>query len=213
MVIINIGYIEYSQLLPSCSQWWRWHTAEEVSQSSDCSPCGIITKVRLHAHNRHRHVAPWHRGMLPRPLLRASLASLCDRHSGVMGGPGKAVAGVWEANAMHPTTASNCSLTCSSRTTWLKQHLPEWHLAAPGSGAGLLLHLLNVGWKHPVASKRDRDATQGREKETKQWLIYTGRRTFMNHLICAVFVCFFMKISIIKWWHLCCDWTLEFRLG
>lgn len=65
-----------------------------------------------------------------------------------MGGPGQAVARVWEAHTVHPATTSSWSLACSSRPSRLEQHLSKWHLAAPGSWAGLLLHLLNVGWKH-----------------------------------------------------------------
>lgn len=150
------------------------------------------------AHPQHTHKRT-HRYAAPPSLLRAGLASLCNRHGGVMGSPGQAVAGVWEAHAVHPATASTCSLTYSSRPSGLKQHLPERHLAAPGSGAGLLLHLLNVGWEHPVGEGErgpDVDKTQGREKEA----IYS---TTIYHLFCAVFMlylcalvlCIFMKIS------------------
>ncbi len=178
---------EYSQRLLSCSQWWRWHTAEEVSQSSGCSPCGVITKVRVHTYVTHTHThsdSHRHTGMLPRPLLRAGLASLCDRHSGIMGGPGQAVAGVWEAHTVHPPTTSTWSLTYSG-AAGLKQHLPERHLAAPRSGARLLLHLLNVSWEDPAGKRGpDLNETQDRGGErTKPWLTDTERSTQMSYMI------------------------------
>lgn len=91
-----------------------------------------------HTTHTHTHSA------LPRPRLRAVLASFCDRHSGVMGRPGQAVTRLREAHTVDPPTASTCSLT-SCRPSRLKQHFPKGHLATPRGGTRLLFHLLNVG--------------------------------------------------------------------
>lgn len=125
------------------------------SHNKGQSPC---PRPQTHI-NTHKHT-----GTLPCPLLRAGLASLCDRHSGVMGGPGQAVTGVWKTHAVHPTAASSWGLTCCSRPARLKQHLSERHLAAPGGGARLLLHLLNVGWEHPGGQR----GRVGRVKQKKR---------------------------------------------
>lgn len=141
----NILQVEHSQLPLGCSQWWRWHTAEAASQSSNWSTCRAISEVR-------EVTPPTPTPTMARPLLRAVLASFCDRHSGVVGRPGQAVARVWEAHTMDPPTTSTCSPSPCGPSR-LKQHLPKRHLAAPRGGTGLLFHLLNVRWEHPVGER------------------------------------------------------------
>lgn len=113
---------------------------------------GSVSELRLFTlwrHNRGQNAlhtpTQIHRQVCcPTLLLRASLASLCHRHSGVMGRPGQAVTRVREAHTVHPATTSTQSLSCS-RPSGLKQHLPKGHLAAPWCWSRLFLHLLNVG--------------------------------------------------------------------
>lgn len=144
--------------------------------------------------------------MLLHPLLRAGLAALCNRQSGVMGGPGQAVAGVWETHAVHPAASSCWSLALSSGASGLKQHLSKRHLAAPGSGAGLLLHLLYVGWKYPVGERIwDVKKMQGRGKEAQriETMLYTGRVIQILFIIQSALLLYDeLCVKIHKWCNL-----------
>lgn len=92
---INVGYV-----LNTHSCYYAVLSNEGDTQQRKClraqtaHPVEVITKVRVHTQNTHPKHTHRRTGMLPRSLLRAGLAALCDRQSGVMGSPGQAVAGV-----------------------------------------------------------------------------------------------------------------------